>query len=284
MSGTAFDKSLVREYLRELDTALARLPARQASELEEQIVAHITDALPGDAPDDEVAALLARLGSPADLVAEADHQPARSRWPAWRNWRLWVVAGPVAALVAVAVGVVIIAETAPVLTASGVEVWWYPQDSARQVTTSADGMTQSTVPIRSGQWQGFVVDLVNTSDETQTVLGPAVGNGLPTAFVGSGGSGGIRGIIGISTPDPEVDGGSGVFTGVRFVLPGVIPPHQTRAMRVLWLSTECLLRGGSSGNDELALRVRIGWIPRTEIVSLGQGWYVSGPSTGKYAC
>lgn len=55
MNGTALDNPLAREYLRELEAALARLPARQASELREQISAHITDALPDDASDEQVA-------------------------------------------------------------------------------------------------------------------------------------------------------------------------------------------------------------------------------------
>jgi hypothetical protein len=304
VSGTALDNPLVRDYLRELETALARLPAGQASELREQITAHITDALPSDAADEQVAAVLGRLGSPADLAAEAAtgartdatdgaglagpredaaaQRPRRTR-RAWRSWWFWVTAGAVVAavtVVAVAASERDAAETAPALTAGGAEAWWYPKDRAHEVQTSADGATQSTVPIRSGQWQGFVIDLFNDSDQTQTVLGPAAGNGLPSAFVGSGG---FHGIIGVSTPNREVDEGGGVYTGVKFVLPGVIPPHQLRAMRVLWLSTTCLERGSEQGSEEVALRVRVGPVTRTEVVWLTQGWYVAGPSTGKYA-
>lgn len=137
------------------------------------------------------------------------------------------------------------------------------------------------MPIRSGHWQGFVIDLINDSDQTQTVLGPAAGNGLPSAFIGAGYP--TLGIIGVSTPNREIDEGGGVFTGVKFVLPGVIPPHQLRAMRVLWFSNTCMEGKSEAGNDEIALRVRVGWITRIEIVSLTQGWYVEGPSTGKYA-
>lgn len=71
MSGTALDHPLVRGYLRELDAALRDLPAAQASELREQITAHLDDALWPDAGDQEVAAILTRLGSPAGLAAEA---------------------------------------------------------------------------------------------------------------------------------------------------------------------------------------------------------------------
>jgi Nitrate and nitrite sensing len=71
MSGTALDHRLVREYLRELDTALRGLPAAQALELREQITAHLEDALRPEAGDQEVAEILRRLGSPAGLAAEA---------------------------------------------------------------------------------------------------------------------------------------------------------------------------------------------------------------------
>ena len=71
MSGTALEHPLVRDYLHELDAAFAVLPPGRARELTEQITAHLDDALPADAGDQEVAAVLQRLGSPADLAAEA---------------------------------------------------------------------------------------------------------------------------------------------------------------------------------------------------------------------
>ena len=301
MSATALDNPLVREYLHEMEAAFARLPARQGSELREQITTHITDALPPGASDEQVAAVLARLGPPAELATEtaadatteaidetapgawrggAASRPARHTRLDWRSWRTWVAAAAIAAAVAIAASNVIVAETAPALTAGGAEAWWYPQDRAHAVDTSADGAEQTTVPIRSGRWQGFVIDLFNDSDQTQTVLGPANGNGLPSAFIGAGPP---HGIIGVSTPNREIDEGGGVYTGVKFVLPGVIPPHQLRAMRVLWFSNTCIQGRGQQGNDEIALRVRVGWITRTEVISLTQGWYVQGPSTGKYA-
>jgi uncharacterized membrane protein len=71
MSGTVLDHRLVRDYLDELDAALRGVPGDQARELKEQITAHLDDALRPDADDHEVAATLTRLGSPADLAAEA---------------------------------------------------------------------------------------------------------------------------------------------------------------------------------------------------------------------
>jgi len=71
MSGTELDHPLVRDYLRELDNAFAVLPAEQASELREQITAHIDDALGPEAGEYEVAEVLRQLGQPGALAAEA---------------------------------------------------------------------------------------------------------------------------------------------------------------------------------------------------------------------
>jgi nitrate/nitrite sensing protein/HAAS domain-containing protein len=71
VSGTALDHRLVRGYLSELDAAMRGLPAAQARELKEQITAHLDDALGPDAGDQEVAAILSRLGSPAGTFAAA---------------------------------------------------------------------------------------------------------------------------------------------------------------------------------------------------------------------
>jgi hypothetical protein len=77
VSGTALDHRLVRGYLSGLDAAMRGLPAAQARELREQIIAHLDDALGPGASDQEVAATLSRLGSPADLAAEAAPRWAR---------------------------------------------------------------------------------------------------------------------------------------------------------------------------------------------------------------
>jgi Nitrate and nitrite sensing len=89
MSGTVLDHRLVRGYLRELDAVMRGLPAVQARELREQITAHLDDALGPDAGDYEVAATLSRLGSPADLAAEAGAASGSSGpRPALSGWRL----------------------------------------------------------------------------------------------------------------------------------------------------------------------------------------------------
>src|SRR5258708_38494357 len=71
MNGTGLDHRLVRDYLRELDAALATLPAARARELRQQITARLDEALPPGADDQGVAATLGRLGSPTDVAAEA---------------------------------------------------------------------------------------------------------------------------------------------------------------------------------------------------------------------
>jgi hypothetical protein len=41
------------------------------------------------------------------------------------------------------------------------------------------------------------------------------------------------------------------------------------------------MAGGGSSIDTLALRVRVGWFTRTEIIPLGQAWAVTGKSHGR---
>jgi hypothetical protein len=166
---------------------------------------------------------------------------------------------------------VVAAGTAAPLQTAGASSWWDARDAARAVDTSADGYYQTTVPIRSGRQQGFVISIYNPSRWTQTIVGPGVGffspNG-PYAQLSVGDSLNIR-------------GGGSVYRPVSYVLPGTIPPHQIRAVRVMWTSTTCLQKGSDEGIDQLSLRVRVGWITRTEVVRLNQGWYLSGPSQGR---
>ena len=52
---------------------------------------------------------------------------------------------------------------------------------------------------------------------------------------------------------------------------GAIAPHSYAWLRVLWRSWQCYLEGpgGSQGTDHLTLLVKVGWVTRTENVSLG---------------
>src|SRR5262249_37534620 len=56
------ERPLVAGYLRDLDAALTGLPAAAAAELSEQLRAHLLEALPPDADEDAVTAVLAALG------------------------------------------------------------------------------------------------------------------------------------------------------------------------------------------------------------------------------
>jgi hypothetical protein len=315
MSGIALDHPLVRAYLHELDSALGALPAEEACELREQITAHLDDALGAEADDQEIAAVLRRLGSPDDLAAEAAAALAPATTPEARTntrpeartnttpeartntapeartkaapeattrarrhlrlprmgWRRWVATAAPTVLVAVALGYGVASLIATPLQLGGLSSWWYAKDMTREVDTHADGYQQVTVPIRSGQQQGFVITVVNTSDWTQTVIGTT------PDFISPGGP---DSHIGVSRPTTQLDRGGGDLQSLTYTTPRSIPPHQTVALRVIWISTTCLASGSSSGIDQLMLRVRVGWFTRTEVIPLDQEWAVSGPSHG----
>lgn len=282
MSGTALDHPLVRAYLMQLDAALRDLPPGQAGELREQITAHLADALPPDAADEQVTAILVRLGSPADLAADARPGAASSpsepaTIPGIVRARLARVPGLAWALAATLLiliggGVAYWVSLTPSLQFAGQSAWW--GDEGPAVDTTAGNTTQTMVPIRSDQQQGFVVGIVNPTDFTETIVGPAVG---PTIEWNSPGSQTVH--LGVSVWNRNIDGG-GFITDVRFTLPGAIPPHQIRLLRVLWISHVCMAKGGSTSIDQLSLRVRVGWLTRVDVIPLDQAWALSGPSHG----
>jgi hypothetical protein len=179
MSETVLEHRLVREYLHALDSACAALPAAQARELREQITAHLDEALPPNAADEEVKAELDRLGPPNTLVAEAvgpgrrpfaqrlRHRLSRLRWWAWT-----LIATAAAVIIAAAVLLSLMQGAEPLNQDGGLSGWWFDQDSGRSVITQAGAVFQRTVPERYRQRQGFVVSIFNDSDWTQTILGP----------------------------------------------------------------------------------------------------------------
>jgi hypothetical protein len=84
--------------------------------------------------------------------------------------------------------------------------------------------------------------------------------------------------IGVSVPNREMANG-GFIRNVAFTLPGSIPPHQIRMLRITWISAICLGgKGSASIIDTLYLRVRVGWFTRTDVIPLGRGWALAGPS------
>jgi hypothetical protein len=290
MAGTALNHPLVRDYLRELDAALAGLPAWRAGELREQITTHLDDVLGPDASDQEAAAALHRLGAPRDLAAEAGAGAAgpaqaaaaeagagttspapagrrpRRGLPAGRGRRFWALATAVVILAAGGTGYIASVEAASPLQIDGTEGWWYPQDAAHQVETEADGASQDTVPIRTGQRQGLFFQVNNQSAWTQTIIGFG-GNAWPSP-------GAPYAQLSVSTRG-YAHGWPGLPRSDHYSMRGVIPPDSSRILRIMWTSG-CAL----AGIDHLVLRVRVGLIQRTEVVSLDGEWALSGPGCG----
>jgi HAAS len=284
MTRTGLDHRLVRDYLRELDAAMAMLPAAQARELRAQITAHLDEALPPGAGDQDVAATLSRLGAPADLAAdagaavpirlsEAIRMTARARL-ARVSRRTWIKLGVAVVITGIVAGYLVFYLASGSLEVGPQSMWFYRQDAVREVDTTADGVDQTTVPIRSGQRQGFAVGIYNPTDVTQTIVGAPSVPGL-----GPDSPAGQTAQIAVSVPNRDINGG-GTSRSIRFTLPAVIRPHQLRLLLVTWVSDICLDKGATSVMDQLSLRVRVGWFTRTEQIPLQQGWGVSGPSHG----
>ena len=117
-------------YLTDLARAAATLPADRQAELHEQVTAHLADELAGTTDSEQARAVLARLGDPADLVAEAaaDLKPASAT--ATRPSGAEIVAlllmgigGIVFPLIAPAIGVTLM-RSSPRWTTSQVRMSW----------------------------------------------------------------------------------------------------------------------------------------------------------------
>jgi hypothetical protein len=277
---------LVAGYLRDLDAALAGLPAATAAELSEQLRAHLLEALPPDAGEDAVTAVLAALG-PARLVATASgpasghgHLPARpdpplrrmATWARRQPARTWLALAAVTIAVGLPIGTLRFWQTEPSLQFRYSAAWW--NLDARVVETQADGATQYTAPIRPGKIQGFAIFVYNPSDIIQVITGSAdpVSPGAP-----------VPPQIGVSTTGTWHQMGEPHW--VRYRIGGPIPPHSYRWVRVLWRSAHCYLNaaGGSQGTSDLLLRVRVGWITRTEDVQLGAEYAVAATAASVHA-
>jgi hypothetical protein len=270
MTDAALDHPMVRDYLRQLTEALASLPPPRAAELRDQIAGHLDDELAPGASDEEVADAIRRVGTPADLAREAGARPRRTLRSVIRrrSWRFWTSLSVVIATAGVLIGLLISIETAPVLRFDGSAGWWYPQDYKHEVDTSADAAEQSTVPVRWHQQQGFFVEIQNLSGYTQTVLGYAPGTAQSPGNA-------LTAQLGLSAAQ-YAHGDAGDPKTQRYVLPVSIPPGQSRYLRVLWTQGVCMAAGSTQSIDELTLRVRVGWITRTEAVGIGQAWAVEG--------
>lgn len=285
----ALDHQLIRIYLYRLDYAMRGLPGAQYRELRDQITAHLEDVLPADADDAQVADALSQLGTPADLAAEAkaDVGPtiraalaasARRKWaPIARARTRTKLSAAATVLILVAGGTYLgVILSAPLIEFGSDSVPWYPQDASHQTFASADGAQQDTFPIRSGQRQGMLFGIYNPSNFTETVLGPKTLYGTDLIF-GAGGFDQTQ--VGVSVPSRVIANG-GITRDVAFTLPESIPPHGYRLLRITWRSTMCLQGKSSFAINNLYLRVRVGWFTRTDVIALGFGWGLSGPSAG----
>jgi hypothetical protein len=299
MSGTALGHRLVRDYLTQLDVALGGLPLAKARELRNQIAAHLEEALPPDASDEQVAAELHQLRRPADRAREAGAASGVGAAVAAATRRGWVriiksrprtklIVALLALVLATAATFLSLFLSAPLPDNAGQFAWWYPQDSRHQVDSVADGAQQTTVRIRSGQWQGFAIGIYNTSDLTETIIGPPTGDNVAWD---SPNGGPTQPWIEVSAPDRAIANG-GFIRSVAFdSLPVSIPPHQYRLLRITWITDLCILGGTKSSNmlndgytaiDSIYLRVRVGWFTRTDVIPLDQAVALAGPSHGVY--
>jgi hypothetical protein len=119
-----------------------------------------------------------------------------------------------------------------------------------------------------------VVGIDNDSNWTQTVVG------LGGAWAQQGALSSVLLAVG---SDPIVDEGGAWSARTRWDLPGSIPPHSYRLLRILWTSLICNSPGGSTIIQDVTLRVRVGLITRTEDFQLGTAWAITGTTTSSPA-
>lgn len=78
---------LAADYLRRLRRAGRRLPPERLRELTAEIEGHLSESIPAGASDRAASGVLARLGSPADIVdAERPPGPEPRDRRTWREW------------------------------------------------------------------------------------------------------------------------------------------------------------------------------------------------------
>jgi hypothetical protein len=264
MSETALAHPLVAGYLSQFETAASVLPAQRAAELHEQIESHIDEAIASDASDEEIASVLHRLGAARVLVAEAVAATGKRSWASRLGWKGWAFIGALVLVVAAVAGYYIRISSVGPLYVEGSYGWWYSQDYKHQVTTEADTASQTTVPIRTGQRQGFFVEVFNFTGMTQTVTGSDLG--------GSGPNGGTSATVTLSTSDPQSSHYEPHM--LTYALPVSIPPGESRFLRITWVSRGCLSKPNVSGIDAVDLRVRVGWSTRSEYIKFPTGFYL----------
>ncbi len=260
---------LVVAYLRELDDAVADASAR-AAERAEQRRTRLRAVLPAGADDATVRAVLARLGPAAPGTSRARRAVAAVRR---MRWRAWLTLAVLIVVIGVPAGSLIYWQAQDEVSWDGSFLWWNAQDAAHSVQTEADGASQDTIPLRPGQIQGLVIQVYNPSDVTQRIIGAPANS------------------ISIGAPVPAQIAIASIRSfrqdwnprAVAYQAGGAIAPHSYAWLRVLWRSWQCYMEGpgGSQGTDHLTLLVKVGWVTRTENVSLGGEAAVS--PTAKWA-
>jgi hypothetical protein len=276
MSDTVLERPLVKEYLRALNAACASLPVAQAEELHEMIAAHLDEALPPGASDAEVRAELTRLGAPPSIAAAAAGQsrfPVLQRLRSWTRrarWWTWAAIAVLVPALGTGAGFLISMNGAAPLRSDSAG-WLYHADQVRAVDISADGVTQTTVPVRSGQRQGIEILVWNNSDWTQVILGPGP-NWQPFSDEP------IQ--VSVQTGPHLNEAGTALSGGSSYVSPGAIPPDSARWVHLTWTSDACM-GSGEAIIDWIPLQVRVGVITRTQDITPVEGFALQGPSQGK---
>ena len=189
-------------------------------------------------------------------------------WLGHVRWWTWVALVLVIAAAGTGAGILISMRTAAPLRQGSSFGWYFPQDRGREVETQAGDTTQLTIPQRYRQEQGFVINIVNDSDWTQTVLGVA----QPLEFFSFSNR---PAQVAIGT-DKNVDLG-GMDDQIHWSATGSIPPHSVRALRVLWDSNVCWIPGTPPQSiQDVELIVRVGTVTRTEDIRLFYAAAVAG--------
>ena len=255
---TALTHPMVREYLLQLHRSLTKLPAADSYEIFNQIKEHLVEALPPNAADDEVAVVLAELGTPDEVAAAATPPMRKTLRLPWRQrirWR-WAVAGVVAlAVVATLTTVITLQKTADDLVCVCAFGWADQVDGQRAVHSEADGHEQSTVMRRRGVAQGVRVVITNPTRYTQTILG--VASDQPDDYF----------LLRMTTAEPKIYPDQ---TGFTAHFPIAMAPGATRTVELRFSPDICIGAGGEEIADEIPLRVRVGWYTRNENIPMAR--------------
>ncbi len=126
------------------------------------------------------------------------------------------------------------------------------------------------MPVRWHQQQGYYVEIYNVSGYTQTVLGYATEWPWPDPSSAR---------VAVSTRTSPSGNPPDAAPQDHYALPVSIPPGQGRFLRVMWTSQHfCVQKGGTFGATAVVLRVRVGWITRTEIITMPDEFALTGTS------